>query len=948
PKALVIAPPLIQEHGADVERRKKHATDLKERLEKVLRIIVPVYNERAVVLLQRGEQLSTGLAKAARALGDSWEFRNHEISAVRRAMAIALTQLSHVSHLRDPKLLDIVLSLFPSRDPPLASGIHQALRRLSLVSEIHEAIITFCNMTARHLAGAKMPASEKAEALLQLARTQAPISVADASTLYARATAVLEEIDRDSIYSLKVIRGLAHRSVIEFSDRERTVIACQIADVVENIRNFLGYEEQFPWTDVFQVLTRLKPGVALAAAGRWADEDFIGLNESLQPVAREAIATGDFSPAEVFTVLPLLNHIDAELIDSLVPSDPGAQPLRHEFPEQLAKYAVLSIDRKAISSLLKRVAIWNPPGGQGQWQKLANEATAFASREEDHTVAQAASHSDAEEQRTKAVGTGVDLKTRLHIPESEAATFTTCEEIHRVVQFAKEKERAEFEFFSLAEVFAEMRERVSIKNRRAHLEALAMCKFGAFEKYQQASAITECVKKWKSESPSVDDWAKDELPEVVKAFLPYFAQSIDHWEWSIANIIDIAGFSEDVARETIIGGLEENASELTARTVYEVIEVLARYLSSADAKRILESHLDTQIAVIESSQVRYDEGDIPESVPDALARLLYALLGDLDLKIRWRAAHCIRHAACMPNSLVIDALCAQLTRVSDNNFRIANAPYLWLASQLWLVIGLARSAVEAPESIRAQADTLLAIALNDGFPHLLIRHFAKQAVMALVDRAEITLQTQEQAKLSIVNVPQLRASKERQERGRRRREDGRHEERRFSFDSTDTLPYWYSGAAAVFANVNLTEFTDAAEAWIIEKWKVAESTQAWKDEPRKVRLEAHPYASSNRHGSLPQHERYHTHLEWHAMWCAAGELMLTRPVSDEPDNEYGSFSYWYSHSTLTHPPYWLSDLRQLKPLERQLWFASKEESQQKWLLAANMDMALEALGLNKN
>jgi hypothetical protein len=41
----------------------------------------------------------------------------------------------------------------------------------------------------------------------------------------------------------------------------------------------------------------------------------------------------------------------------------------------------------------------------------------------------------------------------------------------------------------------------------------------------------------------------------------------------------------------------------------------------------------------------------------------------------------------------------------------------------------------------------------------------------------------------------------------------------------------------------------------------------------------------HRHGWLPVLEGFHTHLEWHAMWCSAGELLRTRALCDaEPDD----------------------------------------------------------------
>jgi hypothetical protein len=71
-------------------------------------------------------------------------------------------------------------------------------------------------------------------------------------------------------------------------------------------------------------------------------------------------------------------------------------------------------------------------------------------------------------------------------------------------------------------------------------------------------------------------------------------------------------------------------------------------------------------------------------------------------------------------------------------------------------------------------------------------------------------------------------------------------------------------------------------------------------------------------------ERFRTHLEWHAMWCATGELMQTRALAKVGDDVYDTFEHWLSREGLTAPPLWLADLHGMKPLEDRLWFAPQE------------------------
>jgi hypothetical protein len=137
----------------------------------------------------------------------------------------------------------------------------------------------------------------------------------------------------------------------------------------------------------------------------------------------------------------------------------------------------------------------------------------------------------------------------------------------------------------------------------------------------------------------------------------------------------------------------------------------------------------------------------------------------------------------------------------------------------------------------------------------------------------------------------------------------------------DTLPYWYSSALGVFGGVTREEFLDAAERWIVDRWGVSGNPWRWEDEPRRERLPDRLYPlMENRPGSGPTLERFHTYLERHAMWCAVGELLATRPLAASGRDGEDGFEHWLREEGLSSPLAWLSDLRGMKPLEDRLWF----------------------------
>ena len=143
---------------------------------------------------------------------------------------------------------------------------------------------------------------------------------------------------------------------------------------------------------------------------------------------------------------------------------------------------------------------------------------------------------------------------------------------------------------------------------------------------------------------------------------------------------------------------------------------------------------------------------------------------------------------------------------------------------------------------------------------------------------------------------------------------GTRENWRFHFNSMDTLPYWYEPAPRVFAEMDAKEFLDATERWIVDNWKITNNPWMWTDEPRNSKItDRMSLLAYNDHGARPVIERFHTYLEWHAMWCAVGELIQTHPLAKLEDDSLDNFEDWLSDDGLSLPPWWLADFHGPKP-----------------------------------
>ncbi|MDG3580716.1 NACHT domain-containing protein [Rhizobium sp. YJ-22] len=112
---------------------------------------------------------------------------------------------------------------------------------------------------------------------------------------------------------------------------------------------------------------------------------------------------------------------------------------------------------------------------------------------------------------------------------------------------------------------------------------------------------------------------------------------------------------------------------------------------------------------------------------------------------------------------------------------------------------------------------------------------------------------------------------------------------------------------------------ETADKYISDVWGVIDEPPYGSREKRKGRFNDRSWRrSSHSHGSLPTLERYQSYLEWHAMWCAGGEILTSHRLAQH-DWDYGSLDYEIRIDKLTVPPIWLSDLVGGRPLLESFW-----------------------------
>ena len=920
--------------------RKNHDRERVERLEKFIRDLLPIYSARAKCLVpwtdRNAEWDRLGAAVVGLGRGDYSMRDDHDFEAMRDRIGLSIAAMQHLPEFGGKVCAELAYGACHVRDGNLSRDELSMLRALSLHDGTHTFVLEKAVLHSVAIKNDRAPATDRAERLVELARLLSPFSPSDSEALFADATAALEDVDIDSIFHLEMLGPFARTAVGALDADQRRVVACQVADLATEIWGVLGDHDRFPWESLAGSLTTLDLRVALGAAGRWDDAGVVRAHRLIPDILAVGLEAGSIAVPSALPLLCLGVDVDSNVLDPLAKglSAPGHATARPAVAEELARLTVMAIDGHDGLSEVRAATEIAQATQSTPWVRIGREVLRFFDGQ----------NRVSSEVQAESPPRGEDpSKSDIRAAVLEGGRYITVGELEATLCRVETEARRNDRYVDAIDVLQEIRRGVNPVDRRAHLDALASCDFQR-RRSDPAAAIAEAVIEWTAASPSVASWCMERLPSVIAQRLPdfYYAARYRSRPELLPAMLRASSLSSDQVCQSLLEGLELHANKWDAASVYGMLEVLADHIAPVEAADALTRHLAQERADLKRREYAFEVGDISGSVAASIGRLLYAMLGDADLRVRWGAAHALRVAARLGQDAIVDAVVEQWPRSVERTFRDPRAPFYWLAARLWLLITMERIADESPDAVAKHGRFLFAVATDASFPHLLCQRFAKGAVGALVGRGLLLLSAAEMAALDSATKSVLPATPSAGHKafGRFGDQDGR----RFRFDSTDTLPYWYDEPLQLFADVSGNEFLDVAERWIVDRWKADTDVWMWVNEPRKHRFQREPYSSSHRHGSLPTMERAHTHLEWHAMWCTVGELLLTKPLAESREDRWRDWDYWWSRNGLTESPYWLSDLRGVKPPETRLWY-SKAEKDEDWLRSVCSDDLLAEIGL---
>ncbi len=704
-----------------------------------------------------------------------------------------------------------------------------------------------------------------------------------------------------------------HKIGLSLSSPERQDFAARLANVVEAFKNYVSELSILPWEETLASVSHLDAASGMALCSRWDDENHLLLEDGIIPVVRETTARGFLSPLEGLWLLRLAGEKYDVSKDAI------------QLLEQIRAKGIPS--RPQLVQMMREISFWicrDIPIEKRE--EAANIVLNWASQYSMETIA-----GIADLRELLSFASSLSPKNRLDEP-STSMDIDNEENEAAIEQIINSARSGDFDQLDsqleevwrksrslVKEILINLEKLISPSHRLKYLNTLVSLNLSLPLVHDVVEALKFYLTQWQH-TTCIRDW----IPEGIGLFLEQHLPSL-LFSWynrdyrSLEKLLSVPNLTRENKTQMLLCAVVKHIEVLSPQEFYTVAKSLAVSLPDLQLRDIFDWSLNrTEKQVARDSNNVFSSNSVssPDKAPSVLAQFIWALFGHPDKRVRWRALHAARAIAKLPNKAFINELINLSWSETAGAFRSAQMEFYWMSARTWLMLLFQRLAYEIPENLQEHAQVISEHALNSTFPHAQIREIAKQTALHLANHSPQCLPLDVVENLHFANTPS--ACLYPRENVYELKTNLWQEEKRFTFDSMDTLRYWYAPASRVFGNTK-PDITQRAEKWICDKW--GRTDQDCYSDIRELGNREKWREMSKSHGTVPVLENLHTYLEYHAMFCAAGEMVDSKlPVSvDTYEDAICPWKRWIRGHLNASSSYWIADIRSSTTYRSDCW-----------------------------
>ncbi|MBU4201455.1 MAG: NACHT domain-containing protein [Verrucomicrobia bacterium] len=687
--------------------------------------------------------------------------------------------------------------------------------------------------------------------------------------------------------------------------------------------NMLSEEEKFPWFAFARGLARTSGCKTLVKLGRWDDRDKISLNYTLLPYLTALIEQDKIDPAIALALLRVSNP--AELYDC------GTKQLAKVIEQK--RY---SNSKELVAELILQFEQNHPgvfmPGTVATLSKIAERELGKDTEQSVYLSVAAAKYERLRNEENDQLNYHGAPDPRLAKKADDAKKEDRCA-LKKIENETDPSDEASMShamdalnelrnIFDLKNSFFDsLRKKLKFSERSKYAQVIS--RLENLDIYTKLEELRKCKEIWGSSSASLGSIFSKIGPLLIQIHADDFVTQ-DYLSGSkLKEVADLSGIAMPVLALDLIAIFAAPELHLPASIWMGLAAVICEQSKDANGQVALKRLLNSSSAKLASTVVDgvWKEGLYPKGGQTEIAAgLVWLMLGSPSTASRWRAAHSIRCLARFGKWEVVDALVGKLHSTDAHPYQAPELSFYFLHARLWLLLAIARIAMDHPRNVAKYADMMKAIAFDRDVPHVLLRHFAAQALLACVRIGSIVLSDADARALETVNESPFP-----KKRTKARPYNSFYQSRPTSMP--EPHPAFYLDYD--FEKYDVTSVSDIFDR---SRWETEDAITAWVRKYDQKITSMHENGGRTTRGrerlrgTNSRHHLYGQQLGWHALYLVAGEFLAKYPVVQRPYDDDNSWREWLKRELLTRKDgLWLADGIDRPPLDAQVNLCEKGE-----------------------
>lgn len=918
-----------------VNQYQTYIDDEQRKFDTIYKHFLPIYETRVAFLMKAElpKILQHKLGALLKNVQQDYELRHYHkfgLNYILKFMAVKLADIA-VWKFSDP-LIQSIAAAFSTKEENNIILFLGLAKRISSLNRYHKDVFALLKKVDDTIELLTLPGDEQLSHFTEATIIAGRVSVDAGKYYFDKMVLSASVID---IEGQQQIRSVS-KMILTEKHWDNPKLAYSMARFVEYSYESLKGFDHFPWHDGTVAVARLHPASAFAVICRWDHRGILNFEDFFTEIIEEGLNQNFLSPVQAAGILKINKYIFPELVKTIKKISEGFDltgdyAARDTFLKGIIRELQLNFTAEHNFETLELFKEFIDSA------KFLNKETVSEYREFYNQLSGLIKTQNKLEKEVKHLKKR-NNPLRNYRRSIKKINLNSSEEI--IELFEKLKKEAENNYIDFEQLFSDLRKDVKPENQVTHLDILISLepRFGRFDFYSYEKAVIAAIKEWEI-NPAVLTWK-------AKAGSIYLKNKFSHYcangyvsVHALKEVAAVFGFDEKRLSEIILNIIPDYLDELDASTLFQLLEITNYFLTKEEKGELLQWILPWW-----SEKIKDTLGDgpwdikliPPESSNFTLAYFLRYLLGHPQKSNRWRAAHTIRMLVSLKEAGIINCLFDLQNNVQNGIFQDGEFLFYFISAKLYLWISIERACRDNPAFFVSSAQQFFEELTNEELPHILIRHFIRNTCLML-EKYKKGLFKSDQLKI----IKQLFPDKINRTNAPKVKHTGKRNTK-FEFDNLDTIPYWYRPLAGKL-QCNLSDLLYFADNFITEKWGYNGNGRD-NDPAFSKKWET----TSNRHGDTPSVEKLRIYFEYHAMFCAAGEILKMPDGSSKPDNDDDddSLDYWISRHALYWEQYWLSDLRDPVPLLSKLW--RKADTKGEWQWNINLKDFDSLIGLEDN